>query len=102
MGHPDWECKALEKFPNDELYEKCKDLLKDVGFDFIDGFYYGNIISNDYFSHNPEWMVNEASNFFETAIKREEPFFLYFASTLTHDPNADVCTDCALSYDHLY
>ena len=91
MGHPDYDCQALELFPDEDKYAECKDLLKDVGFDYIEGFYYGNIKSNSYFSHNPEWMVNEAANFVGEAVARDEPFFMYFASTLTHSPDADVC-----------
>ena len=85
------DCAALELFPDEDKYEECKDLLIDVGFDHIEGFYYGNIKSNNYFSHNPEWMVNEAANFVGESVNRDKPFFLYFASTLTHSPDADVC-----------
>merc|ERR1719283_61654 len=60
MGHPDLDCQALELFPNEDLYEECKDILHDVGFDSIEAFFYGNVKTNNYFSHNPEWMVDEA------------------------------------------
>ena len=45
---------------------------------------------NEYFSHNPEWMVAEAQNFVAEAIERDQPFFLYFASTLVHTPDVVV------------
>jgi len=86
MGHPSFGCADLESQPNEDKYNQCKDLLKDVGFNSIGGWYYGNIKNNQYFSHNPEWMVKESADFIETAIGQDKPFFLYFASTLTHTP----------------
>jgi len=86
-GH-NLDCEALEMMPNDDLYVECKDILKEVGFDHIEGWFYGNIKSNSYFSHNPEWMVDEAQKFFDLAAMDSKPFFLYFASTLVHSPDA--------------
>merc|ERR1719300_905414 len=86
MGH-NLDCEALELFPNEDLYEECKETLKEVGFDYIGAFYYGNVKSNQYFSHNPEWIVDEAQKFVDEARSRDDPFFLYFASTLVHSPD---------------
>ena len=86
MGH-NLDCAALELFPNADLYEECKDILKEVGFDHVEAFYYGNVKTNNYFSHNPEWMVDEAQKFLDEAMNRDAPFFLYFASTLVHSPD---------------
>jgi len=86
MGH-NLDCAALELFPNEDLYEECKDILKEVGFDYIEAFFYGNVKTNNYFSHNPEWMVDEAQQFVDEALQRNDPFFLYFASTLVHSPD---------------
>ena len=82
-------CEELESAANASLYERCTDVVKQHGFDFVDGFYYGNIENDDDFSHNPEWMVSRAQAFIDEAIDVEEkPFFLYFASTLIHGPEA--------------
>ena len=38
------------------------------------------------YSHNPEWMVSKSQELINNAVQNNQPFFLYFASTLTHDP----------------
>ena len=73
MGH-NLDCAALELFPNEDLYEECKDIRKEVGFDHIEAFYYGNVKTNNYFSRNPEWMVDEEQKFVDEALQRDEPF----------------------------
>ena len=80
---------ALAGTYNLELYENCTNLIKEVGFDFVDAAYHSNIDANPYFSHNPEWMVHESQKFINTAITNKQPFFLYFAATLTHDPDIE-------------
>ena len=80
-------CSALADSVNATLYALCTDIVKEFGFDFVDAFYYENI-EGDAFSHNPEWMVSQSQLFIEEAQSRDQPFFLYFASTLTHAPDA--------------
>eukprot|EP01083_Nonionella_stella_P181145 647897_1 len=81
-------CSDLNEIADADLYEQCTDLVKQQGFDFVDAFYDANIDSdNEYFSHNPEWMVSQSQTFVDHAVNVEQkPFFLYFASTLTHTP----------------
>jgi len=77
-------CADLAGMPNLDLYKQCTLIVKEQGFDFVDGFFYTNIPTNDYFNHNPEWMVSSAQRFIDEAVADDKPFFLYFASTLTH------------------
>ena len=54
--------------------------------------------SNPDFSHNPEWMVSQAQRFIDEAVnQRQQPFFLYFAATLVHGPDA---SDALKDYDY--
>lgn len=78
-------CSELADTANSTLYGLCTDIVKSFGFDFVDGWYYENI-EGDAFSHNPEWMVSQSQRFIEEAQALDRPFFLYFASTLTHSP----------------
>ena len=62
--------------------------MKSVGSHFVDSWYIQHIVSNNYFSHNPEWMVSRSQRFIDEAVDVEnKPFFLYFASTLAHSPD---------------
>eukprot|EP01084_Bolivina_argentea_P145784 255441_1 len=81
-------CNSLTDTPNNTLYNLCKDLLIKHGFDMIDAWYFSNIKSNPYFSHNPEWIVDRAQYFINQSINiLNKPFFLYFAHTLSHSPD---------------
>jgi len=80
-------CDSLESTPNAELYAQCTEIVQSQGFDFVDAWYYGNIVSSEHFSHNPEWMAAQSQKFIDEAISLSKPFFLYFASTLVHSPD---------------
>ena len=83
-------CGDLDSSYDSDLYTKCTDIVKESGFDFVDGWYHSNILDNNYFSHNPEWMVSRAQHFINDAVNvLNKPFFLYFASTLSHSPTVD-------------
>ena len=78
-------CGALASTPNLTLYYICTSKVNEQGFDFVEAFYYTNIGQTANFSHNPEWLVSRAQAFIDEAVDVEnKPFFLYFASTLTH------------------
>merc|ERR1719385_706710 len=90
----DLGCSQLASTGDASLYSECTDIVKEGGFDYVDGWYYSNVVSGGDFSHNPEWLVSRAQHFIDSALEEEEdtkPFFLYFASTLTHD-SGDVFT----------
>lgn len=62
--------------------------LKEYGFDFAGGVYGVNLkeLNNDALNvHNLEWTVKNALDFLNTC-KQDEPFFLYFSTTLAHGP----------------
>ncbi len=63
---------------------------KEAGFDFAGALYKGNL-PNQYpkavEDHNMEWVVNSALTFLDKASQKENPFFLYFATTLAHGPD---------------
>merc|ERR1719242_2481364 len=86
-------CDALETASNAILYKNCTEIIKESGFDFVDGLFVSNIEENDDFSHNPEWMVSRAQHFIDEAVDDEnKPFFLYFGSTLVHGPDGYIET----------
>lgn len=63
---------------------------KAVGFDFAGALYKGNL-PNQYpkavEDHNMEWIVDSALQFLDKASKKDNPFFLYFATTIAHGPD---------------
>lgn len=66
------------------------DAYKANGFDFAASIYKGNLPSSYPLAledHNMDWIVKGALDFVELASAREEPFFLYFATTLEHGPD---------------
>ena len=90
-------CNTLKTTPNAVLYEQCKQIMYDAGFNYADASYIDNMNNPQGFSHNPEWMVSEAKKFINEAVNvRQQPFFLYFAFTLNHSPDAD---NAILNYD---
>lgn len=67
------------------------DEMKGYGFDFVDGFYSANLkeLQNDALNvHNLDWNVAKALDFLDQSQSDEsqEPFFLYFSTTLHHGP----------------
>ena len=80
-------CGDLQSSWSATLYAQCTGLVESAGFEYVDGWYHSNILENDDFSHNPEWMVSRAQHFIDTATQENKPFFLYFASTLVHSPD---------------
>lgn len=63
---------------------------KNAGFDFAGSIYKGNLPSQypkAVEDHNMEWIVDAALTFLTEADKKENPFFLYFATTIAHGPD---------------
>jgi len=102
MGDEDDEahlCDELDTTPNATKYALCASKIAEVGFDFVDALYVGNVYDNEYFSHNPEWMVSQAQRFIDTAVNVEQrPFFLYFATTLSHSITGQDAQQSLLDY----
>lgn len=70
-------------------HAKWSEWVKPYGFDFADGIYAANVreqylAAND--NHNLEWTVSKALAFLEGSRDSEQPFFLYFATTIPHGP----------------
>ncbi len=64
---------------------------KRIGFDFAASIYKGNLPSSYPLAledHNMDWIVKGALDFLESSAEQEEPFFLYFATTLEHGPDS--------------
>ena len=82
-----------------DLYETCTDIMKTMGFDFVDAWYHANIAKEQtFFSHNPEWMVERSQDFIAEAGTLNKPWFLYFSATLAHSPPVTVALqdyDCS-------
>ena len=85
-------CDQLDRQANATLYDLCIYIVKESGWDFVDGYYHSNIESkNKDYSHNPEWMVDRAKYFIDQAVHvQNSTFFLYFSLTLTHTPDVDI------------
>ncbi|MEM9296767.1 MAG: sulfatase-like hydrolase/transferase [Bacteroidota bacterium] len=65
----------------------CNEIQK-YGFDYADGIYAANLreLYNEALNvHNIEWTVSKAFQFLEKY--QNEPFFLYFSTTLHHGPS---------------
>lgn len=96
----DWEKVGLETYAEDadprdpEVNAKMRrnhdrwcEAMKSYGFDFVDGFYAANLreLRNEQLNvHNLEWTVAKAFDFLDA--NQDEPFFLYFSTTLHHGP----------------
>jgi len=60
------------------------------GFDFAASIYSGNLPTSYPLAlehHNMDWIVMGALDFLKEAATRDNPFFLYFATTLNHGPH---------------
>jgi len=75
-----------------EILTKNKKLVqegfKEMGWDFVESVYYRNpeMLGPEVLSvHNQDWLTKGGIDFLESQ-KKEEPFFLYFATTLVHWP----------------
>jgi len=61
--------------------------MKPYGFDYVDGYYAANLkeLRNEELNvHNLDWNVSKAFEFLEQTS--DQPFFLYFSTTLHHGP----------------
>jgi arylsulfatase A-like enzyme len=72
--------------------------VKNIGFDYAASLGWANPPHNpckELQGHNIEWEVKGALGFLDLAAKKEEPFFLTFATTLLHwpDPMIDIRND---------
>lgn len=70
-------------------YEGTITSVKKAGFTDDGGTWYSNM-NGDLpfsFSHNLEWAVNKSLTAVDSALDNGEPFFLYFAATVPHNPN---------------
>lgn len=68
-------------------YELTQEAYKVAGFQYAEGIYYENPDFNgprDLAVHNLDWSVEAANNFLRQ--ESDDPFFLYFATTLPHGP----------------
>ncbi|MCF7847270.1 MAG: sulfatase-like hydrolase/transferase [Kiritimatiellales bacterium] len=66
------------------------ELLKEYGFDYAAAMNHGNMGSRSKFpkklcEHTPEWKLDAALKFVEQ--NKDKPFYLYYATTLTHGPD---------------
>jgi len=87
---PDLDAKISDPKIKQGLLNRYQELQKDIrscGFDYADGLYHNNPnwsgieMLN---AHNMDWVAKKGIEFIEN--HQNEPFFLYFATTLTHGP----------------
>lgn len=66
-----------------------KQVRKDAGFDYTSSVLWGNFDNFPVLNlrtHNFPWITKGAIDFLEEAGKKDQPFFLYVASTAVHGP----------------
>ena len=69
---------SVEKF---KAEKKARELIKARGFTWVKNVYWGNTKA-PFKEHNPEWTLSAALEFMSE--NKDKPFFLYYATTLTH------------------
>jgi len=100
VGHGKGRATALESYPKDadprdpeinakmrRNHRKWAYEISKYGFDYADGVYAANLkeLECDALNvHNLDWTVAKALKFMEDS--RDDPFFLYFSTTLHHGP----------------
>ncbi|QZE13834.1 sulfatase-like hydrolase/transferase [Halosquirtibacter laminarini] len=75
----------------ENIYKDQIAVYKEVGFDYAASIYPGNLpgfLPKELLFHNTDWIVKGALDFLDMAEKEhgDEPFFLYFATTVSHGP----------------
>jgi arylsulfatase A-like enzyme len=96
--YPELAHVAIRANPNEAVIEnRIKDNYKKVvahvkktgGFDYADALYATNLlwlpITGKLMHHNQHWLTYHAIQFIEQ--NKDNPFFLYFSTTLPHGPN---------------
>ena len=71
-------------------HTKICDAIKEVGFDFVDRIYHNNppyIGLKEVGVHNMDWLAEGGIEFIKQ--NKENPFFLYFATTIPHGPTEE-------------
>lgn len=71
-------------------YSEAVAAVNNTGFSDVAAVYIENINNSLNFSHNLEWMTSTALDKVETAVNKDQPFFLYFAPTTPHSPSNTV------------
>ena len=78
-------------------YDAICEGIKGFGFDYVKGAYRGNLhddkllVNTGMDEHNMEWLTKSALDFINEASSADDnkPFYLYFATTLTHVPDVN-------------
>jgi arylsulfatase A-like enzyme len=96
------EVNGLESFPDfnasahnpdvkeklEKNYEKVRQAILKKGFDYVEGIYNNNpdfIGVRELAVQNMDWIAEAGLNFID--ISKDQPFFLYFATTIPHGPS---------------
>lgn len=72
-----------------EKQRKLVKAFKDCGFDYASSLYHGNLPGHTCKAlefHNMDWITGGALNFLDQWSQKDQPFFLYMATTLNHGP----------------
>ncbi|NME72079.1 sulfatase family protein [Flammeovirga aprica] len=70
-------------------HKKWTEMIKQRGFDYANAVYGGNLLelhSKSANVHNIEWTTSAALEFISESSDQQEPFFLYYATTVPHGP----------------
>ena len=89
-GFPDFNADANEpeiKKRVEDNYKKTRQAILDNGFDYAEGIYHNNpdfIGVKELAVQNMDWIAEAGVNFINQ--NKNNPFFLYFATTIPHGP----------------
>jgi len=88
---PDFNASAHNPVVKKKLeinYEKVRQAILEKGFDYVEGIYNNNpdfIGVRELAVQNMDWIAEAGLNFIDTS--KDQPFFLYFATTIPHGPS---------------
>jgi arylsulfatase A len=88
---PDFNASAGDPVIKQKLeknYEKVRQAILEKGFDYVEGIYNNNpdfIGVRELAVQNMDWIAEAGLNFIDTS--KDQPFFLYFATTVPHGPS---------------
>ena len=74
----------------EENQQKLAQAWAAAGFDYAEGLYFGNPDADgirELAQHNQDWVTEAANRFIADAAEKEQPFFLYMATTIPHGPH---------------
>ncbi|MEM9417613.1 MAG: sulfatase-like hydrolase/transferase [Planctomycetota bacterium] len=93
LNKPEWESNPRDPGVKGVLLDNARiveNAVKASGFDYAENLYHNNPAHNgvrELAVHNMDWITSAGLDFIDQ--NADQPFFLYFATTIPHGPQAD-------------